>query len=419
MFLVAMAAQGYGGTKGGHTAESGALLNGILDAALRGTDFSVGDFGAAEDAAPVANAAAIQRAIDAAAKAGGGRVVVPSGTFTSGTIWLKPNVELHLAEGSVLKASGDVADYNAEDAYPENWGCPPEQWRGLHFIIARGADGASITGPGTLHGNGDAFYDEKPKAYFAWMKPGASCWWNGIRWSKDKEKLRPGQLVAFVKCRNVAVRGITIRNSPCWSLWFWGCDGVQVSDYTVRNGENDGNSDGIDFDCSRNVVLERADIDTGDDAIAVRASARAFSPDGKGRLGLPAVTENVRIRDCRLRSTSSVIRIGVGEGVIRDVSFDNLTCDRGGTAVNISTRYGDAKRAGTDIERVVMRNSRFTNCRCGVAVRANGGDRLEFGIRDICFENCSFGGYKPVVQSDRGVKFPVSSNDVTFVATQW
>ena len=53
------------------------------------------------------------------------------------------------------------------------------------------------------------------------------------------------------------------------------------------------------------------------------------------------------------------------------------------------------------------------------APAANGGDRLEFGIRDIRFENCSFGGRKPVVQSDRGVKFPVSSNDVTFVATQW
>ena len=132
--------------------------------AVQGAELNVRDFGAAEDAAPAANAAAIQRAIDAAAKDGGGRVVVPSGTFTSGTVWLKPNVELHLAEGSVLKASGDVADYNAEDAYPENWGCPPEQWRGLHFIIARGADGASITGPGTLHGNGDAFYDEKPKA---------------------------------------------------------------------------------------------------------------------------------------------------------------------------------------------------------------------------------------------------------------
>ena len=379
-------------------------------------EYDIRGFGATTSASPANNAAAIQRAIDAAAKEGGGRVVVPAGTFMSGTIWLKRNVELHLAEGSVLKASGDVADYNAEDAYPENWGCPKtEYWRGLHFIIARHADGASITGKGILHGNGDAFYDDEPKAYFSWMKPGASAWWNGIRWAKDKKNLRPGQLVVFVKCKDVSVRGITIVNSPCWSLWFWGCERVRVSDYTVRNGENDGNSDGIDFDCSRDVVLERANIAAGDDAIAVRASARSFSANGKGRLGMPSITENIRIRDCHLRSTSSVIRIGVGEGTIRDVSFDNVTCDRGGSAVNISTLYGDAKTGGTDIEKIVFRNCRFTNCRSGAVVRSNGGDHLEFGIRDIRFEDCSFGGRKPKVYSIPGSRYPVDPKEVHFI----
>ena len=379
-------------------------------------NFNVRDFGAAVEAKPAVNAAAIQKTIDEAEAAGGGTVVVPAGEFQSGTIWLKRNVELYLAEGCVLKASSDLADYNAEDAYPENWGCPKtEYWRGVHFIIARHADGASITGKGILHGNGDAFYDDEPKAYFSWMKPGASAWWNGIRWAKDKKNLRPGQLVVFVKCKDVSVRGITIVNSPCWSLWFWGCERVRVSDYTVRNGENDGNSDGIDFDCSRDVVLERANIAAGDDAIAVRASARSFSANGKGRLGMPAITENIRIRDCHLRSTSSVIRIGVGEGTIRDVSFDNITCDRGGSAVNISTLYGDAKTGGTDIEKVVFKNCRFTNCRSGAVVRSNGGDHLEFGIRDIRFEDCSFGGSKPNVYSIPGSRYPVASKEVHFI----
>ena len=76
-------------------------------AAAAGTRSDIRDFGAAVDAKPAVNAAAIQRAIDGAEKAGGGTVVVPAGTFTSGTIWLKRDVELHLAEGSVLKASGD------------------------------------------------------------------------------------------------------------------------------------------------------------------------------------------------------------------------------------------------------------------------------------------------------------------------
>ena len=402
--------------------------------------FDIRDFGAAESASPAHNAAAIQRALDAAAlgaravrprKTPRGKnavatsvgetpvsrqcVVVPPGTFVSGTLWLRPHVELHLEKGAVLKASPNLADYNALDAYPENWGCPPEYWNGCHFIIARNADGASITGQGIVDGNGDAFFDDEPIAYYDWMKPGARCWWNGIRWAKDKENLRPGQLVVFVKCRDVAVRGVTIRNSPCWSLWFWGCEGVRVSDYTVRNGENDGNTDGIDIDCSRDVILERADIDTGDDAIAIRASARESAPTAQGRLGIPAVTDSVRIRDCRLRSTSSVFRVGVGEGVIRNVLVESVACDRGGTAVNVSTLYGVPEGHGTDIEDVTFRNCRFSGCRIGAAVRSNGGDRLEFGIRRIRFENCDFDGLQPVVESTPGVRFPVDTGEVVFV----
>ena len=371
-------------------------------------------FGASVAAAPAANAAAIQAALDAAAAKGGGRVVVPDGTFVSGTLWLRPRVKLHLAEGATLKASPDLADYNTPDAYPENWGCPPEYWNASHFLIAREAHGASITGPGTIDGNGDAFFDDEPIAYYDWMKPGASCWWNGIRWAKDKENLRPGQLVAFVKCRDVAVRGIRIEHSPCWSLWFWGCERVRVGDYTVRNGMNDGNTDGIDFDCSRDVLLERADIDTGDDAIAIRASARSSSPDGRGRLGLPAVTDGVVVRDCRLRSTSSVFRIGVGEGVIRNVAVENVVCDRGGTAVNISTLYGDAKTGGTDIEDVTFRSCHFRGCRVGAAVRSNGGDKLESGIHRIRFEDCSFDGLPPVLESAPGIRFPLDPAEVSF-----
>ena len=347
-------------------------------------------FGASESATPSVNATAIQAALDEAAEAGGGCVTIPAGTFVSGTLWLRPNIELHLADGAVLMASPDLADYNAPDAYPENYGCPGEYWNACHFIIAHHADGASITGPGVIHGNGDVFYDEEPSAYLPWMNQDAHAWWNGIRWAKDKERLRPGQLVVFVKCRDISVRNLTIRNSPCWSLFFWGCERVRVSDYTVRNGENDGNSDGIDFDCSRDIVLERADINTGDDAIAIRASAREFAPEGRGRLGIPAITEDVRIQDCILHSSSSAIRIGVGEGVIRNVAFESVTCDRCGTAVSISTRYGDAKNSGTDIEDIFFKNCRFTGCRTGPNVTCNGGDRLEFGIRNVQFDNCNF-----------------------------
>ena len=80
--------------------------------------------------------AEIQRAIDDCNASGGGRVTVPPGVFLTGTIWLRDNVELHLGHGSVLKASADMNDYNALDAYPQNYGCDAEMWVGKHLIIA-------------------------------------------------------------------------------------------------------------------------------------------------------------------------------------------------------------------------------------------------------------------------------------------
>ena len=82
-------------------------------------DFDVRDFGAKGDGA-AKDTAAIQRAVDACAK-DGGRVVVPSGTYLSGTVWLRNGVELHLAKGATLKGSTDQADYNANDCFPENF----------------------------------------------------------------------------------------------------------------------------------------------------------------------------------------------------------------------------------------------------------------------------------------------------------
>jgi len=362
----------------------------VLEPSKFATDFPITAYGARTDARPRENAAAIQKAIDAAAVKGG-RVVVPAGEWTSGTIWLKSGVELHLEEGAVLKASADLADYNAEDAYPENWGCPKEEyWRGFHFIICRAAKNVAITGSGTIHGNGDAFFDERPLKYLPWMGPTAKCWWNGIRWAKDKTNLRPGQLVVFIKCRDVRVEGVTIRNAPCWSLFFHGCEDVYVKDYTVRNGPDDGNTDGVDVDCCRNVTLENLDIDTGDDAIAVRASAAMLGLDTRG------VCENVKVRQARLGSTSSAFRIGVGEGIIRNVTVEDVTIFRAGTAFNLTGWYGNWETGGVDMEDIVFRNCRCANIREGFVV-ITGGAKQTFGIRNVTAENVTL---PPEAKSD-------------------
>jgi len=101
--------------------------------------------------------AAVQAAIDDCAAHGGGRVVVPGGTFVIGSIFLKSHVELHLEAGSVLMASDNLDDYNPDDAYAQNYNSVAEKWNKKHLIIAVELDDVAITGFGTINGHGDAF----------------------------------------------------------------------------------------------------------------------------------------------------------------------------------------------------------------------------------------------------------------------
>jgi len=346
-------------------------------------DFAIVACGARTDAAPAANARAVQKALDAAAQAGGGRVVVPKGVWNCGTIWLRSHVELHLEEGAVLKASADLADYNAPDAYPQNWGCPSEGWNARHFIIAHEVEDVALTGPGTVDGNGEELFETEisiPKwSNIAWTK--------GVRGPKDKQNLRPGQLVVFIESRNLRVADLTIRHSPCWSLYFYGCDDVTVSDYTVRNGPCDLNTDGIDIDCCRNVTLVRADIETGDDGIAIRASQRHL------RGGKEKACEHIRVSDCRLHAYAMGIRIGVGEGLIRDVEIARTTIRRGAYGVAFDCWYGKKERNGVDVEDVRLRDCTIEDCYANGRFRMGGAKQL-FGIRRISIENCRFHGQK-------------------------
>ena len=332
-----------------------------------------------QPASPQANAKALQAAIDACAEKGGGVVSVPAGVWTCGTIRLRSGIDLRLAKGAVLRASPDLADYNAPDEYPENWACSAEWWSARHFIIANRVVGTSITGEGAIDGNADAFFVGEPQ-FKSFTK---IVWAKGVRAMKDlrPEFHRPGQLVVFIKAKDVEIRGITVRNSPCWSLFFHGCDNVKVRDYTVRNGASDLNTDGVDIDCCSNVLVERADIRTGDDAIAIRASQK--------RLGVEKPCENIRIRDCDLSAYAMGVRIGVGNGLIRNVDVSDVRVHHAAWGVSFDCWYGNGKDAGVDVEDVTVRNSRFDGCYEGWRFRL-GGSQQRFGVRRVLFDNCVF-----------------------------
>ena len=132
------------------------LAAACMFAELPGSDLDVMAFGAKGDGV-AKDTAALQKAIDSAAEAGGGRIVVPAGKYLTGSIYLKDNVELHLEKGAVLFGSPDKADYNAAEICPQNWTSKAESNSGAHLVLAVERRNVAITGQGKIDGNCTAF----------------------------------------------------------------------------------------------------------------------------------------------------------------------------------------------------------------------------------------------------------------------
>lgn len=328
--------------------------------------YNILDFGAIADGETLCTGA-IQSAIDTCHSNGGGRVVIPAGNFYSGSIYLKSNVELHLELGAVLKASGNMDDYNPDDAYYQNYGCAPEEWRAKHLIIAAEVDRVAITGLGTIDGNGESFRKEVTPP-----SPYAYGWLYGTSHVKDMEVMRPGQLIVFAECTNVFVEGITIVNAPCWCVFLHGCEYARVHGIQVFNHKTALNTDGIDIDCCRYVTVSDCNIQTGDDAITFRTAA--------DRLRKERPCEYITVTNCNLAVSACAFRVGVGSGHIRHVRVSNINIERAGNGIHFMTSY--LGNGAAEIEDVNFSNVSIDFCCSPVKIQ---GDRAY--IKDVTIEN--------------------------------
>ena len=304
------------------------------------------DFGAVNDGSQLCTAA-IQAAIDACHTSGGGRVSVPNGTYYTGTIWLKSNVELHLEHGAVIKASENMDDYNAEDAYPQNFSVrEAERWLGKHLVIAHECEHVAITGTGTFDGNGASFMGA-PEPHCAYLFA------EGFADAKDPEKCRPGQMICFIECQHVVVQDVTLTNQPCWGCFLHGCEHVSIRGIKIFNDHTFACADGIDIDCCRYVTVSDCIIDTGDDGITLRAV--------KGRLkNQSGLCEYITITNCIVSGSSSAFRIGVGGGTIRHARYSNICIPRASKGIQIMTSYQG--KGNVSIDDISFSNLSITNC---------------------------------------------------------
>lgn len=264
-----------------------------LNFTAKAQDYNIIDFGAVGDSKTI-NTESIQSAIDKCATTGG-RVVVPSGTFLSGTLYMKSNVEIHVEAKGILKGSPFFRDYPVNKIHYINAFSHKADGTILlsrAFIFAEGIHNISLTGKGSLNGNGDA-----PE-----FKLGNDA-------ISDQSKQRPCMLL-IIDCKNIKVYDLLLTNSAYWLENYIGCDSLHIKGVTIYNHTNY-NQDGIDIDAS-NVLVENCKIDVDDDGICFKSHRRGKS------------VENIIVRNCQVASNCNAIKFGtVSMGGLKNVSISN------------------------------------------------------------------------------------------------
>lgn len=244
-----------------------------------GKFYSVTDFGVLNDST-IVQTAAIQKTIDEAYRNGGGVVVIPKGTFMSGALFFRPNTHLHVTEGAILKGSDNINDYPKMPSRIE--GQSIEYFTAL--VNAYGINGFTITGKGTIDGNGLKYWE----AFWQRRKENPKC--------TNLEVSRP-RLVFIWKCDNVQVQDVKLHNSGFWTSHYYQCNNVKLLDLHIFSPHapvKAPSTDAIDIDVCTNMLIKGCYMAVNDDAIALKGGKGPWADKDASN----GVNENIIIENC-------------------------------------------------------------------------------------------------------------------------
>lgn len=275
--------------------------------------YNIEDFGALKNSGELATEA-IARAITAASEAGGGTVYIPAGTYLTGAIFMKNNIELQLSPGAILSFSNHPADFPVVEC----------RWEGVkqqvHAPCIHGRDlvNVSITGSGTINGNGQ-------------------FWWELFRNRREELEYPRPTMIGFIECSRVTIKDVTLIDSPSWTVNPINCSNVTIDNLSILNPADSPNTDGINPESCSNVRISNCNIDVGDDCIAIKAGTEDTL------VRIPC--ENITITNCTMVHGHGGVVLGSEmSGDIRNVTISNCVFKQTDRGIRMKSRRG---RGGT------------------------------------------------------------------------
>lgn len=256
-----------------------------------GKSYTITDFGVIQDST-IVQTNAIQKVIDLAASKGGGVIVIPKGVFLSGALFFKPKTHLHVAANGVLKGSDEIVDYPIMPSRME--GQNLDYFPAL--VNAYGLDGFSISGKGTINGNGLKYW----KAFWERRKENPKC--------TNLEVSRP-RLVFIWNSKNVQLQDVKLINSGFWTSHYYKCTNVKLLDlyiYSPHIGVKSPSTDAIDIDACSNFLVKGCYMSVNDDAIALKGGKGPYADQDKNN----GENTNVIIENCNFGFCHSALTNG-------------------------------------------------------------------------------------------------------------
>lgn len=265
--------------------------NDIVNIETLGGKYTITDYGVANDST-LLQTEKLQAVIDQAASKGGGVIVIPKGTYLSGALFFKPKTHLYLAEGAVLKGSDDISNFPVINTRIE--GQSLKYFAAL--VNADGVNGFTISGKGTINGNGLRYW----KSF--WLRRAV------IPKCTNMDELRP-RLVHISRSNDVQISGVRLINSPFWTTHIYKCNNVKLLNlyiYSPAAPVKAPSTDAIDIDVCSNVLVKNCFLSVNDDAVALKGGKGPWADKDANNGG----NFNIIIEDCTYGFCHSALTCG-------------------------------------------------------------------------------------------------------------